>query len=387
MQWNDKLVSIIVLCYQNTQQQIRNSLTSIFEQTYPRIEVVISDDGSSVFDMRTLKKWIDQNKPDRFKRTLVLHNEENQGTVRNLKNALQRIQGDYYMTVGAGDTLAKDNVITSMMLYASVFHYQDLLITGKAVHIDEKLDKRTSILNAGDYVVLRQRDAQELFSRLVYRCCIATTATLYRRDFPQIVDAYDEGYCYYEDYPAFLRMARKGITPLFIDKLITFHPMGGIANGAGNLDLKVTETFHRDRERLYQLEIKPYLKQQSHYTKTQLKVRRDRLEYRYLWELWGKYDYRKRIMLMIKHPWRLFWSLPKGIAMLGRIFRGGVFCLLMLSLFQASSLFSGRLAECFEWLMLAGAVVGCLANVIYWGYDACVQLKTAYRNIVISAGK
>lgn len=388
MNWNVKLVTTIVLCYQNTLQQIQKTLQSIFEQVYPRIEIIIADDGSTGFDRGTLVNWIEINKSNCIQQVHVLHLEQNQGTVRNLRNALEYMNGEYYMTLGAADVLAKNDVISHMMMIAALFQYKDLLITGRACHVNDEYKDAKDILSSEDYSVMRKRDTQALYSRLFYRCCIATVATLYRRDFASVCDAYDVSYYYYEDYPSFLRMARKGITPLFLNKLITLHPEGGIANGAVNKDIETVKKFYQDRELLYKKEIKPYLKSQTKYTKIQLKIRRDKLKAQYLWDLWKRSNYRQRLVLIQKHPWRLFFSLKKGDVFRGRLFRMGIGCLLLLSVFSASGLTYGSVVNnIIEITLLLGTILGCITNILYLGFDGCMKIRSLYRTIIINTEK
>ena len=49
MSWNDKLVSVILLVY-NSAEQLPRALASVFAQDYPRLEIIVTDDGSEEFD-------------------------------------------------------------------------------------------------------------------------------------------------------------------------------------------------------------------------------------------------------------------------------------------------------------------------------------------------
>ena len=51
------LISIIVLTYRN-QSFLNETLKSILEQDYPRIELIISDDASGCFNREKVEKFI-----------------------------------------------------------------------------------------------------------------------------------------------------------------------------------------------------------------------------------------------------------------------------------------------------------------------------------------
>lgn len=88
MAWNDRLVSVIVLCYQN-ESQLQPTLESIIKQDYARIEIIISDDGSDEFDINKWKIWCSSNGNRNIKNVRVLRRPINQGTVKNLRKALR----------------------------------------------------------------------------------------------------------------------------------------------------------------------------------------------------------------------------------------------------------------------------------------------------------
>ena len=49
--------SIIVLCYKN-QDKLYGMLDSIFIQDYPRIQLIVSDDGSYDFDVEMVRDYV-----------------------------------------------------------------------------------------------------------------------------------------------------------------------------------------------------------------------------------------------------------------------------------------------------------------------------------------
>ena len=65
------LISVLVLCY-NNQNYIYENLKSIFEQTYPNIEVLIADDASQEFRAASLVDWINKNRTPNISKISII---------------------------------------------------------------------------------------------------------------------------------------------------------------------------------------------------------------------------------------------------------------------------------------------------------------------------
>lgn len=93
--------SVIVVTYNSDWDKIRRTLASIVEQRFADFEIVISDDGSKENYFTEIEDFFREKHFDRY--TLIPH-EKNQGTVKNLIDALEASKGDYVRDFGAGDT-------------------------------------------------------------------------------------------------------------------------------------------------------------------------------------------------------------------------------------------------------------------------------------------
>ena len=378
MRWNDQLVSVIILCYQN-QGQLRPTLESVLKQNYARLEIILADDSSDTFDACVWENWINRNKEKNIENIVVFRNDVNLGTVKNLRKALSVMHGAYYMTISAGDIFYTNDVISTLMIHAAHNNHRELVIMGKAVHCDSNYQLKNDILPESDYAILRDRDSNALFRRLIYRCCVTAVSSMHRKDFAEIVEGYDTDYRYYEDYPSYLRMARKGFTPLFVDKIVTLHVMDGIANNADTATVEAVKGFYNDRELLYQKDIRPFLQGQPRNVIKKLTLRREMYQNQYLWTLWKKYTDIQRAFLILHHPWFFYFSLPKGLKTIERLFRGGVFCLLFLALLKSSGALHGTLDMLVEYLLLGGCMVGLLSQVVYRSFALFFLTRSAWR--------
>lgn len=98
-----QLVSVIVPVY-NREKEIDRCVTSVLNQTYPNLELILVDDGSADSSLAICKSYSDSDK-----RVRVFH-QENSGvsSARNL--GIQNAKGEYLTFVDSDDYIAPDYV-------------------------------------------------------------------------------------------------------------------------------------------------------------------------------------------------------------------------------------------------------------------------------------
>lgn len=96
---NNRKVSVIIPCY-NHGNYIQETVNSILTSTYPNIEIVIVNDGST--DKYTNKILVElSNKYDNIK----VITTENQGTAGACKVAVENSTGDFILPMGSDDKI------------------------------------------------------------------------------------------------------------------------------------------------------------------------------------------------------------------------------------------------------------------------------------------
>ena len=105
-------ISIIVCTYNAIMTSLLLTLDSIINQKGVNYEVIIADDGSennlrdeiiNYFNKRAICNW-----------TLIC-NEKNQGTVQNIKSAIDESNGKYIKLISPGDVLSNDKILKMWM--------------------------------------------------------------------------------------------------------------------------------------------------------------------------------------------------------------------------------------------------------------------------------
>lgn len=93
-------VSVILLTYEQTKEKILLTLASIVDQKNVELQIVISDDGSSIMYVQECMDYFERCA---FKDYKILCHDVNQGTVRNFDDALSVADGEYIKAIGPGD--------------------------------------------------------------------------------------------------------------------------------------------------------------------------------------------------------------------------------------------------------------------------------------------
>lgn len=105
------LFSVVILQYcQRSYWQ--EAVQSVLEQDYPRIQLVISDDGTPCFPKRLIETYIREHQRQNIEDVVVRSSAVNGGTAVNCNAGLACCRGDYILFLDGDDTLASPSVLT-----------------------------------------------------------------------------------------------------------------------------------------------------------------------------------------------------------------------------------------------------------------------------------
>lgn len=253
----DKLVTACILSYQNT-ELLERSIFSVLNQDWSRIELIIADDCSDCFDEDRIRTFIEQNRKSNLEGYVIVRQEKNVGTVRNLRSAVGKMHGDYYITLGADDALYDNGAITAYMVAAREMDHKPYMITGLLAMTEEKdLEKVLNVFpyEQEDRDMLLRGNARELYGRNAHWSLIAPVSTCYRKEILEDYGNYDTDYTYLEDWPLACKTLRDDKPPLFINRFTARHAMGGIANGNVRYKNDVRRNFVIDKANMFDKEV------------------------------------------------------------------------------------------------------------------------------------
>ena len=307
------LFSILVLCYKNT-NLLYGMLDSIFRQDYPRIQLIVSDDGSADFEEEQIEKYIDTHRCQNIEDVIIRKNKKNLGTVRHIYEALSLVKGEYFVFTAADDRFYGNDIISQYILrFLKNPNAAWLVAKCRLVTADYK--RNLSELPARvDDPYFEEGDPIKLFSRWSRRgmaipCCMA-----FRADALNLVGGIDLSYCYLEDWPLVLKLLRSGYAPIYYSRVVALHSVGGVTNSNDRYGKGIRKAFYNDKYLIFKKEVTPY---------SYLQLPEDRKAYKqYLREImarnyflnvdWPETTLGERIALLIKKPRRILWALEVG---------------------------------------------------------------------------
>ena len=107
---NQPVVSVSVVTY-NSSKTVVETLDSIYNQTYEKLELIVSDDCSTDNTIEICREWIEAHK-ERFVRTELLTVEKNTGVAANMNRAANACRGEWVKDIAGDDVLLPDCVET-----------------------------------------------------------------------------------------------------------------------------------------------------------------------------------------------------------------------------------------------------------------------------------
>jgi glycosyltransferase involved in cell wall biosynthesis len=102
------LVSVLVPSY-NHEKYVTDCLDSIYNLSYPRLELLVSDDCSQDGTFRLAEQWAHDH-ADRFERTLIMRQDKNLGIAGNLQYLFDRAKGVYLAYIASDDMFVESAI-------------------------------------------------------------------------------------------------------------------------------------------------------------------------------------------------------------------------------------------------------------------------------------
>lgn len=248
-----KLVSVVVLSYRSA-ETIVETLDSIKNQTYPNIELIVTDDASPDNTVQVVQQWIAENEGALAAIKLVT-SDKNTGLPANINRGLKAATGEYYKGI-AGDDYMTEDAIACYVRFCET--YPNVFPVAK-VHLFNDKNPDAVYADVQAYCdrcyEFAQKDYREQYRMLlVQNRIVAPSATFYTMDFIRKTGGYEECYRWFEDYPMNLEAMHAGYKFGLLDKEIVWYRMSDQSVTSANLSrLKKTEMKLFFRKRFWYL--------------------------------------------------------------------------------------------------------------------------------------
>jgi len=229
---NLPLVTIITPTYNSNPQYLKEAIESVLVQTYPKIEYIITDDGSKTFSNEFVEKTLLNNNHGNVS-WRIIKNKHNIGTVRNVNGAIQESHGKYIFFLAHDDVFLDSECISDGVNEfnksgAHHIFFCSILINEvnnkKLREIPTPLQKRK----------LQRYSAQKLYLDLLVGGYIIGSSTAYSKDLFTEYGLFDEQYVLLEDYPKQLELHNLGIKVHYCNRTLIRYRSGGVSIGTFN---------------------------------------------------------------------------------------------------------------------------------------------------------
>ena len=245
------LVSVRVIAY-NSSKTIIETLDSIYNQTYPNLELIISDDCSKDDTVAVCREWLNEH-AERFARTEILTVEKNTGVSANINRAERACRGVWIKGI-AGDDMLMPNCIEDCMEYVAA-HPDTIYLFGKCKAFGASQERCREIDNLFDYTFFEKTNEEQL-RRLMVGNCLPATAVFYHAERAKATGVTnDERIPMIEDWPKWINLVKAGVRLGFVDKVIVKYRVSEASLSTGT---KKPKAFDISMALFYQLYIYSY---------------------------------------------------------------------------------------------------------------------------------
>jgi len=199
------LVSCIIPCY-NRPRYVRDAIDSALAQTYPNVEVVVVDDGSTDRTAEVLELYEDKIKVVR---------QDNAGTAAARNTGIDASTGEYLAW------LDSDDAWTPRKIEAQVAAFERFPRAGLIYTLCNPMNEQGEPKSIDDFAIPDAVVREDIMHMLVVESEVLTPSCLVRRSALDSVGHFDPSYSA-EDWELNLRIARK-YPFVYIDAPLTRH--------------------------------------------------------------------------------------------------------------------------------------------------------------------
>lgn len=299
------LITVIVPSYNSP--DLYRTLRSVLSQDYPRIQLIVVDDGSDAFEKEAVEAFLREGNPEMLQ---VLVNPQNRGTVYTLNRALEQCCGEYIFNLAGDDCFADDRVLSDWV--EAFITSGAKVMTAYRMTFDENLEKLIcKEPSLGQVQWIRQDSPQELFEKIaeanfIFGCCTARSAQAVKQ-----YGLFDERYRLVEDHSMNLKLLRLGEPIVFFDRVVVNYRGGGTSSPG-----KYNEVYARDVDSILQNEVLPYTKNPKRMRRVYAAWKRDQRLLQKRAAYFRRYEKSGMMKLLIQvwyyshHPWRTLCRIP-----------------------------------------------------------------------------
>ena len=209
------LVSVAVIAY-NSSATVLETLESIYNQTYPNIELIISDDCSTDNTLDVCRKWLCSHE-QRFSSTRIIVSGANTGVTGNCQRVWESCGTEWLKFIAADDVLFPNCIDDNMNFVAQHIDAQCVFSKVEVIGIPKE-DGELFCKSRYDYSFF-EMSPKEQYEKILPWCSIPiVTAFLNNKNLREIGLNFDTRIPMLEDRPFYLNAIAAGVRFDLLDK-------------------------------------------------------------------------------------------------------------------------------------------------------------------------
>lgn len=290
------LISFIIPVYRNYEGIFR-TLQSVFDQDYPKIEIIISDDCSPNYEeeIAKVKQYIAEHQTENIVRIVYNHLEENQGTVRNANSAYRLAKGEYIKDLSADDVLASADTLSRYVQFLESGGF--LICFARLEGIDDEGRRVQHLAScAEDYAPYREMTPLQVRDQLFVRNFLPAPAWFAKKELFEKYGYYPETARLIEDYPYWIHLCTEGVRFGFMDDTMIYYRLSGVSS-TGSYGVQ----FMKDMNAIYREWIFPNDKRYGLLQPVYNAVKQAGLNAYMDRARWGEYTASRKALAWLKH--------------------------------------------------------------------------------------
>lgn len=236
----EDLISVTIISY-NSSATIIETMDSILKQTYPYIELVVSDDCSTDDTVEVVKQWMDVNKDKLYGGATIVNTIQNTGISGNCNNAISHSSGRWIKLMAADDMLMPE-ALSEYLNFCKINNTEiclaKLKLFGQTIpHVTEFYENLYPKI---------QESLKKKKLRILKELFVLSPPLFMSRDFFEMIGEFDERYPFGEEWPFFAKVYSANIDIPLIDKeLVLYRIHNSICREDGRENRRV---FDSERE-------------------------------------------------------------------------------------------------------------------------------------------
>lgn len=198
-----QLISVIIPCY-NSASYIKDAIASALNQTYPHIEVIVIDDGSTDGSIDILHLFGDR---------IHWQTQPNQGAPTARNRGLELAQGDYIKFLDADDVLLPNCLERQIEQSQAIPNDKKAIVYGEAAWVDQHRQPLSGYS-------LRPRQPEEDIITHILSSCPLTSCPLHKREYLLEVNGFDPSLPRGQEHDLHLRLALAGVEFIYYPNIV-----------------------------------------------------------------------------------------------------------------------------------------------------------------------